>query len=230
MKITTKQQILLKDLGYEFSNYNLLKSALTHSSAVKSSIHSNQRLEFLGDRVLGLVISEKLLGDNKEASEGYIHPQFSALVKKETCAQIAKKIKLGDSLIMSRSESLSGGRKRMSILGDAMEAIIGAIYLDGGLEHVRTIIETLWSDAFLEVVTTSYDPKSALNEWSQGFGEDLPKYEEKSRSGPVHAPVFCIEVSLNNGMSATGVASSKRRAEQLAADHLLQAIKKKYKR
>ena len=113
MKITARQEILLRDLDYKFSNCNLLISALTHSSAVKSSIHSNQRLEFLGDRVLGLVISEKLLDDNKEASEGYIHPQFSALVKKETCAQIAKKIELGDCLIMSRSESLSGGRNKL---------------------------------------------------------------------------------------------------------------------
>ena len=226
MKLTSKQQTLLKNLGYEFSNNKLLKNALTHSSAVKSSIYSNQRLEFLGDRVLGLVISEKLLADNESASEGYIHPQFSALVKKETCAQIAEKVKLGESLIMSRSESLSGGRKRMNILGDAMEAIIGAIYLDGGLECIREIIEKLWSDAFLDIGTTSFDPKSALNEWSQGFGEDLPKYEEKSRTGPVHAPVFCVEVSLTNGMSATGVAPSKRRAEQLAANHLLQAIKK----
>ena len=229
MKLTAKQEALLKNLGYKFSNHKLLKSALTHSSATKSSIQSNQRLEFLGDRVLGLVISERLLNDNQDASEGHIHPQYSALVKKETCAQIAEKVSLGDALIMSRSESLSGGRKRMSILGDAMEAIIGAIYLDGGLESVRFVIETLWSASYKDVETASYDPKSALNEWSQGIGEGLPKYEEKSRSGPVHAPVFCVEVYLSNGMSATGVASSKRRAEQLAANDLLQAIKKNSK-
>ena len=230
MKITAQQEILLKNLGYKFSNYKLLRSALTHSSAVKSTIQSNQRLEFLGDRVLGLIISEKLLDDNKGASEGHIHPQFSALVKKETCALIAKKVKLGESLIMSRSESSSGGRKRMSILGDAMEAVLGAIYLDGGLESARLVIERLWVNAFQDVATTSYDPKSALNEWSQGFSDELPKYEEKSRTGPVHAPVFCVEVSLTNGMSATGVASSKRRAEQLAANHLLQAIENKIKK
>lgn len=224
MKTSDFQKNLIAALDYEFKNEKLLETALTHSSIGKSKFPNNQRLEFLGDRVLGLVIAEKLLDDNKEAKEGYIHPQFSALVKKETCAKIAESIDLGMALIMSRSESLSGGRKRVSILGDAMEAIIGAIYLDGGLEQVRWIIHRLWAIALKDVVEASYDPKSSLNEWSQAFDETPPKYEEISRKGPVHAPVFSIEVSLSNGMSATGSSSSKRRAEQFAASNLLKII------
>lgn len=227
MKFTSHQNNLLNTLGYKFRNDKLFEEALTHSSSAKSGIFNNQRLEFLGDRVLGLVISEKLLSDNKDENEGDIHPKFSALVKKETCAEIASNINLGDSLIMSRSESLSGGRERLSILGDGMEALIGAIYLDGGLENVRQIIHVLWVDAFADVTESSYDPKSELNEWSQAYDVSLPEYKEKSRTGPVHAPSFCIEVSLTNGMSARGIASSKRNAEQLAASELLKLIKAK---
>ncbi len=227
MKLTPQQKALLSTLQYQFTDDTLFVRALTHSSLGKSSTSNNQRLEFLGDRVLGLIIAERLLEENIEASEGYIHPQFSALVKKETCADIATKIDLGESLLMSRSESLCGGRKRTSILGDAMEAIIGAIYLDGGLNQVRRIIHSLWSDAFSDVGEASYDPKSALNEWSQSSDQELPVYIVKSRKGPVHAPEFCIEVSLKNGLSATGVASSKRGAEQIAASELLKILKKK---
>ncbi len=213
-------------MNFSFHNKKLFEEALTHSSIGKLGVTNNQRLEFLGDRVLGLVISEKLLNDNQQADVGFIHPQFSALVTRETCAAIGLEINLGQSLIMSRSESLSGGRQRISILGDAMEALIGAIYLDGGLEKARKIIHRLWRKAFAEVIESSYDPKSALNEWSQAYDGALPEYIEKSRTGPVHAPMFCIQVSLANGLSATGVASSKRNAEQSAASALLEIIEK----
>ncbi len=227
MKLTSHQKNLLDNLGYIFKNEDFFKVSLTHSSMGKTKDINNQRLEFLGDRVLGLVIAEKLLNDNKEAKEGYLAPQLNSLVKKETCAEVASKINLGPALIMSRSESSSGGRKKVAILGDAMEAILGAIYLDGGLEKVRKIIYVLWQDAFSSVIEKSFDPKSALQEWAQANEMCLPKYTEKNRSGPAHAPTFFIEVSLKNGMSKVGASSSKRNAEQLAAAALLKLLEEK---
>ena len=211
-------------LGYEFSNLSLLVEALTHSSIASDFRKDNQRLEFLGDRVLGLVMAEALLEIDQTAPEGTLAPRFNALVRKETCAEVARQIELGGVLKIGRSEMLSGGRRKDALLGDGMEAVIAAIYKDGGFEIAKTIIIKLWGDRIKNVKVDARDPKTMLQEWAQARGQNPPNYEVLSRSGPDHAPDFLVKVILASGETSEAMAGSKRQAEQMAAKALLQKI------
>ena len=214
-------------LDYSFIRNELLIDALTHSSRNNSIKADNQRLEFLGDRVLALVISDALIAADPMAREGQLAPRLNVLVKKETCAEIAGDIGLGPALLIGRSEIISGGRQKMAILGDAMEAVIAAIYLDGGLESARKSILKLWKNHLKEAPRTSFEAKSFLQEWAQARGMPPPVYKETRRMGPDHAPMFYVEVSLDNGEIAVGAASSKRTAEQKAAKNLIEKFSDK---
>ena len=211
-------------LGYEFSNLSLLVEALTHSSIASDFRKDNQRLEFLGDRVLGLVMAEALLEIDQTAPEGTLAPRFNALVRKETCAEVARQIELGGVLKIGRSEMLSGGRRKDALLGDGMEAVIAAIYKDGGFEIAKKIIIKLWGDRIKNVKGDARDAKTMLQEWAQARGQNPPNYEVISRSGPDHAPDFLVKVILASGETSEAMAGSKRQAEQMAAKALLQKI------
>ena len=211
-------------LGHAFQRPELLIRALTHASAGSVSRPHNQRLEFLGDRVLGLVISEAIFAADREATEGQLAPRFNALVRKETCADIARQIDLGAVLRLGRSEMLSGGRRKDALLGDAMEAVLAAVYLDGGLDAVRPLILRHWQQRIEDVDHDARDAKTALQEWAQAQGDAPPAYVETHRSGPPHAPTFTIEARLTDGRAAAASAGSKRNAEQAAAKALLQRV------
>jgi ribonuclease-3 len=211
-------------LGHAFTRPELLLRALTHSSISSATRPDNQRLEFLGDRVLGLVMAEALLAADPEAAEGLLAPRFNALVRKETCADVAREIDLGVVLKLGRSEMLSGGRRKEALLGDAMEAVIAAVYLDAGFEAARDVILRLWGARVTAVEADARDAKTALQEWAQARGQQPPRYIELSREGPDHAPVFTIAARLESGEEATAAAGSKRQAEQAAAKALLKRM------
>ena len=211
-------------LGYQFSDLSLLIEALTHSSIASEAKKDNQRLEFLGDRILGLVMAEALLETDQLASEGTLAPRFNALVRKEACADVARQINLGGVLKIGRSEMLSGGRRKDALLGDGMEAVIAAIYKDSGFEVAKKIIIELWGDRIKNVKGDARDAKTMLQEWAQARGQNPPKYQVMSQSGPDHAPDFCVKVLLESGETADALAGSKRQAEQMAAKSLLQTM------
>ena len=212
-------------LGHDFDRPELLSRALTHGSIASPSRPDNQRLEFLGDRVLGLVIAETLVLADREASEGQLAPRLNALVRGETCADIARKIGLGDVLKLGRSEQMSGGRRKEALLADAMEAVLAAVYLDGGLDAARRVILTLWGDRLDHVADDARDAKTALQEWAQAQGMPPPVYEQMGREGPDHAPVFHIAVRLADGRTAQAQGSgAKRGVEQAAAASLLAQV------
>ncbi|MBT0959233.1 ribonuclease III [Alphaproteobacteria bacterium KMM 3653] len=208
-------------MGHKFNNLDLLREALTHASMASPTRAHNQRLEFLGDRVLGLVIAEALLANDAAASEGDLAPRLNALVRKETCADIARDLNIGDALKLGRSEMLSGGRRKEALLGDAMEAVIAAVYLDAGYPAARDMILRLWSKRIKTVKADARDPKTSLQEWAQARKMPPPEYREVSRKGPDHAPLFEIAAVLKDGSKATATAGSKRQAEQDAARALL---------
>lgn len=208
-------------IGHQFRQPALLVRAVTHSSISSPTRPDNQRLEFLGDRVLGLVMSEALLSADSKASEGQLAPRFNALVRKETCAEVAREIGLGDVLKLGRSEMLSGGRRKDALLGDALEAVIAAVYLDSGFEAAKALVLRLWGQRIRMVETDARDPKTSLQEWAQARAMKVPSYTELGRDGPDHAPLFTVEVKLDNGAVETARASTKRAAEQAAARALL---------
>jgi len=211
-------------LGHEFSDPALLVRALTHSSMSSPNRDDNQRLEFLGDRVLGLVMAEALLAHDGAATEGQLAPRFNALVRKEACADVAREVDLGTVLKLGRSEMLSGGRRKLALLGDAMEAVIAAVYVDAGFEAARATVLRLWGGRIGAVKEDARDAKTALQEWAQARGLPPPDYAETARSGPDHAPVFTIEARLESGEQASATAGSKRQAEQAAARALLDTL------
>lgn len=227
MKISTDLQAFQQRLGYEFSQPELLMRAVTHSSISSATRPDNQRLEFLGDRVLGLVMAEALFEVDRKASEGQLAPRFNALVRKETCADVAREIDLGAVLKLGRSEMMSGGRRKEALLADAMEAVIAAVYRDGGFAAAKTLVRGLWSTRIDTVEHDARDAKTALQEWAQARGQKPPKYTEISRKGPDHAPVFTIEVTLESGETAQSEATSKRQAEQVVAKALLTKLEAK---
>ena len=208
-------------LGYEFTRVELLVRALTHASISSPTRPDNQRLEFLGDRVLGLVMSEALFFADKSAAEGLLAPRFNALVRKETCADVARQIDLGAVLKLGRSEMMTGGRRKEALLGDAMEAVIAAVYLDGGFDPARDLVVRLWGARIEGVAEDARDAKTSLQEWAQARGLPPPKYVIIERSGPDHAPVFTIEAQLVTGEAERATAGAKRQAEQASAKALL---------
>jgi ribonuclease-3 len=224
VKLSAELQAFQRRIGHEFTRPDLLVRALTHGSVSSQTRPDNQRLEFLGDRVLGLVMATALLERDKSASEGQLAPRFNALVRKETCADVARDIDLGAVLKLGRSEMLSGGRRKQALLGDAIEAVIAAVYKDGGFEAAQAMILRLWGKRIDQVDADARDPKTALQEWAQARGETPPAYVELERSGPDHAPVFTMAARLQSGTEARASAKSKRLAEQRAAAMLLQQL------
>ena len=224
MRLSAEMRAFEARLGHDFRRPALLVEALTHSSMSSPSRGDNQRLEFLGDRVLGLVMAEALLAQDRAAAEGQLAPRFNALVRKETCADVAREIDLGAVLKLGRSEMLSGGRRKLALLGDAMEAVIAAVYLDGGFAAAREVVLRLWGGRIAAAETDARDAKTALQEWAQARGLMPPDYVELARSGPDHAPVFTIAARLATGESAEATAGSKRQAEQAAARALLDRL------
>ncbi|MEM6727424.1 MAG: ribonuclease III, partial [Pseudomonadota bacterium] len=164
MKLAADVKAFAERIGHRFTRPDLLVTALTHASLSSTSRADNERLEFLGDRVLGLVMAEALLGEDRAASEGQLAPRFNALVRKETCAEVARDVGLGDVLKLGRSERLSGGRKKDALLGDAMEAVIAAVYLDGGMDAARGLVTRLWGARIAEVDDDARDAKTTLQE------------------------------------------------------------------
>ena len=221
MKIGADLKVFEGRIGYHFSDPELLVRALTHSSISSDTRGDNQRLEFLGDRVLGLVMSEALFLADGSASEGKLAPRYNAMVRKETCGDVAREIELGSVLRLGRSEMISGGRRKLALVADAMEAVIAAVYLDGGFDAARKLILRLWGDRVQKAANVSRDPKTALQEWAQARGQVPPQYSEMSREGPDHAPVFTVQARLADGESDIATAATKRAAEQAAAVKLL---------
>jgi ribonuclease-3 len=224
LALSAEQAAFAQRVGHDFARPELLHAALTHGSVVSAVRSDNQRLEFLGDRVLGLVMAEALLNADEAAPEGLLAPRLNALVRKETCAEVARQIGLGDVLRLGRSEMLSGGRRKDALLGDAMEAVIAAVYVDGGLAAAQGMILRLWGKRIANVKDDSRDPKTSLQEWAQARGMNPPRYQQVARTGPDHAPVFTIRVELDNGATETAEARAKRQAEQTAAQALLSRL------
>lgn len=208
-------------IGHDFQRPDLLARAVTHASFSSPTRPSNERLEFLGDRVLGLTIATALFHEDARAAEGQLAPRLNALVRQETCAEVAREIGLGDVMKLGRSEMLSGGRRKEALLGDAMEAVIAAVYLDAGFDAARDLVLRLWGSRIAAARGQGRDPKSALQEWAQARGLPPPTYTETGRSGPDHEPIFTVEARLTTGEAASAKAPGKRQAEQAAARALL---------
>lgn len=216
--------MLEKSIGYVFKDKDLAMRALTHSSYGdgRRKTPDYERLEFLGDRVLGLMTAEKLFFLSSE-KEGTLARRLNALVRKETCARISRRLGIGEALFISPSEEKQGGREKTSILGDACESILGAIYLDGGFTAAQSFYDTHWKDDIDAVTNKSMkDPKTALQEKASVANKALPVYTVIERSGPDHKPLFVIEVDVDGIGSAKGTGKSKKDAERYAAIHLLE--------
>jgi ribonuclease III len=209
---------LLARIGYAFRNTDLLEEALTHVSVSLPGGKSYQRLEYLGDRVLGLVISELLFETFPKATEGELSRRLADLVRKETCADIARLWGLGEHIRLGEGERRSGARKRDAILGDACEALLGAVFCDGGFEAARTLIRAHWQARMHQPVTAPKDPKTRLQELVQAKGLSVPRYVDIGRSGPDHAPEFEVAVMVDGHAEARGRGPSKRVAERSAAE------------
>lgn len=208
-------------LGHEFRDQMLLCRALRHASL---NGESNERLEFLGDRVLGLVVAQRLFATFPTTDEGGLAVRLNALVRREACAKAAEALDLGPHIEMANSELASGGRQKMAILANACEAVIAALYLDGGMKAARAFILRYWKDMFDDLAPELRDAKTVLQEWSQSGVLEMkvqPKYKTKGREGPDHAPVFTVEVILPGQEPETGRGPTKREAEQDAARRLL---------
>jgi ribonuclease-3 len=208
--------------GHVFKNRERLNLALTHAST--GADHNYERLEFLGDRVLGLVIAELLYEDFPNESEGHLARRHAALVSGATLAGIANAIDLGAVLKVSDAERASGGAKNENILADIMEALIGALYLDAGMAACKPVLGALWKDVLHVMDKPPQDPKTALQEWAQGLGLPLPRYEVVGREGPDHAPVFTISVEVEGYEAVAATGPSRRVAEKAAAILLLETL------
>ena len=216
--------VLEKSIGYVFTDKDLALRALTHSSYGdgRRKTPDYERLEFLGDRVLGLMTAETLFFLSTE-KEGALARRLNALVRKETCARIARRLGIGEALLISPSEDKQGGREKTSILGDACESILGAVYIDGGFEAAKAFFTKHWKDEVVAVTNKSMkDPKTALQEKASVAKKTLPLYTILERSGPDHKPLFVIEVEVEGIGKAKGTGKSKKDAERYAAIHLLE--------
>ena len=220
-----KDRTALEDrIGFKFADKALLERALTHISALggpQKRADSYQRLEFLGDHVLGLVISDMLYRAFPKANEGELSRRLADLVRKETCAEVAKAMDLGPALKLGNSESHAGGRLRATILADACEGLVGAVFIDGGYEAADALIARFWKERMLKPMRPLRDPKTMLQEWAQARGLPTPAYRELARTGPHHDPEFRVAVDLPGLDPAEGVGGSKRAAEKVAASVML---------
>ncbi len=216
---------LAKVLGHEFGHLEVLKRAVTHASAEPRAWNAYERLEFLGDRVVALVLAEHLLDRFPHEREGPIAKRHVGLVRKEALAEVARSIDLGSFLVLSRGEGEGGARDSDSILSDAMEAVIAALYLDGGLDVARDFILRNWNPLVEADRRPPQDAKTELQELLQGRGKPLPVYEVVERVGPSHAPIFTIEVQASDAEPCRAQGKSKRSAEQAAAAEMLKALR-----
>jgi len=217
-------------IGYRFERPALLREALTHASAAGGAEPSYQRLEFLGDRILDLVIAESLFDHFPEADEGALARRLAALGRRETLAEVARAIGLGEALVLSPGDEESGARANPAILADSCEALIAALYRDGGLAAATAFIDRHWRPRMEAASEPFRDSKTALQEWVQGRGRDLPVYDLIGREGPEHAPVFRVEVRVDGEAPAGGEGRSKRAAEQAAAAALLARLNQQGRR
>lgn len=209
---------LQERIGWKFADQSLLKRALTHSSlAASSKIGDLERLEFLGDRVLGLLTAEALWRKYPKMREGDLAPRLNSLVRKETCAKAAAFYGIDKLIKMSAQEDESGGRRKKAILGDACEALLGALYVDGGMEAARKAFDLYWTPNLETLSKRHRDAKTTLQEWSQERGLGAPKYEVVNSEGPAHAPAFTINVSVPGFKPVQGAGQSKRAAQMTAA-------------
>lgn len=217
-------------LGYQFRNMTLLEQALTHPSVIsgraKRQFTEYERLEFLGDRVLGLVMAEVLYHHFPTEPEGDLAKRHVALVRREALARIALNIHLGRHLTLSHGEDTAGGRDNPGLLADACEAVIGAMFVDGGFDVARTFVRHNWIPLLDELSSPPKDAKTRLQEWAQGKGFALPTYTVTGQQGAAHNPVFVVQVAVTGyDATATGTGSSKRVAEQAAAAAFMEVVK-----
>jgi ribonuclease III len=220
-------ELLVEALGHSFADPELLVEALTHPSAVPrrgSPRRSYERLEFLGDRVLGLVVAELLWRRYPDEAEGELTRRHAGLVRREALVDVARALELGKFVILSAGEAQAGARDNSSVLADACEAVIAALYLDGGLEAARRFVERHWEPRIQAAAAPPRDPKTALQEWAQGRGQGLPVYETVSVQGPAHKRIFTVSAQVEGPERAIASGSSKRAAETAAAAELLGMI------
>lgn len=218
-------------LGHAFRDPDLLERALTHASVGEGAgqaegrkpVQDNQRLEFLGDRVLGLLTAERLMRDFPTADEGEMSSRLHGLVDKAACARVAEALGVGPAMRLSPGETKQGGRRREGVLGDAMEAILAAVFYDGGLDAARRVFEHAWAAELAAPPARAVsNPKSALQEWALGQGRPLPSYRVVERTGSDHAPIFTVEAAVQGLEPLTGKGRSRQDAEKAAATALLQ--------
>src|SRR5271163_1405174 len=211
-------------IGHVFRDADLAARALTHVSSPTTAQergHSYQRLEFLGDRVLGVVVAEMLYEAYPQASEGELSMRLAKLVRRETCAAVAQEWDVGPHVVMGQGEARAGGRKKAAILSDISESLIGAVFLDGGFEAARDLVQCSWRARMDADAEPERDAKTAVQEWAQARALASPRYVEVGRSGPAHAPLFVMQVELEGFEPERGEATSKRAAEQVAAQVFL---------
>ena len=225
MKKTDLAGIFKKRTGYGFKDPKALHQALTHSSQTRPGGADNERLEFLGDRVLALAISDWLFAQYPDADEGKMARRLNAMVRKETCARVARKIGIGDMMQAvsqrpSRKDSLF---ESTNVLGDACEAVIAAVYLEAGYKRTARFVLKLWEDELGREGATKKDPKSALQEWALARGLGTPQYHEENRTGPDHAPLFEMSVSIEGFDRVKASGPAKQTAEQAAAQAFMEA-------
>ncbi|MGE5476957.1 MAG: ribonuclease III [Bacteroidales bacterium] len=221
---------LAQRLGHRFADPNLLTQALTHPSVVHGRAPRKatpyERLEFLGDRVLGLVVADMLFHRFPTEPEGALARRHAALVRREALARVAGIIGLPDALILSRGEEEAGGRHNPGLLADACEAVIGALFADAGFAKAQVFVQSMWTPLMDEAAAPPKDAKTALQEWAQGRGKKLPVYTTVGMEGPPHDPTFKVSVEVEGVDTVTAQGASKRAAEQAAATQMLENVTK----
>jgi len=225
MGSTPRLAALESRIGHRFANRDLLQEALTHGSVSTGGLPSFQRLEFLGDRILGLCIAIELMSRHPDDSVGDIATRFMSLVSGQTCAEVARAIDLGSAIRMSADSQKMGIRSRPALLADAMEALIAALYIDGGWEVARRVILEEWGDRLDIDIDAVKDAKSQLQELLLSAGESLPDYQVVECVGPAHSPIFTVEVTACRDLKATAKAGTKQDAEKKAAASMLKLIR-----
>lgn len=223
-------EALQSRLGHTFSNPELLELALTHASVAEGArnLKDNERLEFLGDRVLGLMTAEALMEAFPDAEEGELSRRFHSLVSRDTCAAVARTLDIGSALRLAAGETKSGGRNNPTILGDATEALMAAVYIDAGYATVQRCFRPLWLEALQASGNASLtNPKSFLQEWAVANGKSPPAYVLINRKGPDHAPIFTMEVRIDGLTAQTATGKSRQEAEKTAALRLIEREKLK---
>tara|TARA_Y100000741_G_scaffold349140_1_gene317989 strand:+ start:1127 stop:1804 length:678 start_codon:yes stop_codon:yes gene_type:complete len=210
-------------ISFKFKDQSILRKSLTHKSFDNDD--NNETLEFLGDRVLGLVISEKLINDFPNDSEGLLDKRYSKLVNKETCYKVSQSLNLGDFILLGSTEINSKGNEKKSILADTCESLIGAIYSDSGYEESKKFICKFWNEEFESMDSNLIDPKSFLQEWTLKRYKELPEYKLLDQSGPDHDPLFSVELSFKEYKKAANEGKSIKDAEMKAAESFLRLNK-----